>query len=58
MTDIDSGSLDGGYRQTKLVLELADRDFARTIAGALQDLVDPAPHALTLFEQGPGAWRI
>ena len=58
MTDTTSGSLDSAYRQTKLVLETEDRDFARTIAGALQDLIDPPPHALTLFEQGPSNWRI
>ncbi len=58
MTDATSGSLDSAYRQTKLVLETEDRDFARTIAGALQDLIDPPPHALTLFEQGPSKWRI
>lgn len=47
----------------KLTCDVADRDVARTLAGALQELVMPAPHALTLFEQ-PGAdgaaatWRI
>lgn len=47
----------------KLTCEVSDRDTARSLAGALQELVMPAPHALTLFEQ-PGAagtaptWRI
>lgn len=47
----------------KLSCEIADRDAARSLAGALQELVSPVPHALTLFEQ-PGAdgatpaWRI
>lgn len=35
----------------KLALTVADRDLARSIAGVVQDLIDPAPQALTLFEQ-------
>lgn len=47
----------------KLTCDIADRDFARTLAGALQELVTEAPHALTLFEQpgadgAPSSWRI
>jgi ribosomal protein L11 methyltransferase len=47
----------------KLWCEIADRDAARSLAGALQELVSPTPHALTLFEQpdADGAapsWRI
>lgn len=47
----------------KLSCDLADRDAARSLAGALQELVTQPPHALTLFEH-PGAdgepptWRI
>ncbi len=47
----------------KLTCDISDRDAARSLAGALQELVVQAPHALTLFEQ-PGAngaaptWRI
>ncbi len=49
--------------QRKLVIETRDRDLARTLAGALQDLIDPAPDALTLFEEPgpapePATWRI
>lgn len=36
---------------------LADKDAAHTLAAALQDLLDPVPDALTLFEHGQG-WRI
>lgn len=48
---------------SKLTIELADREAARTLAGALQELVTLPPHALTLFEQpsgpdGPARWRI
>ncbi|MGD9785105.1 MAG: 50S ribosomal protein L11 methyltransferase [Hyphomicrobiaceae bacterium] len=43
---------------TKLVIDLADRGEAHTVAGALQDLVEPLPEALTLFESGGGGWRI
>lgn len=41
----------------KLVAVLDDRNFARELAGAMSDLVDPPPDALTLFEDGP-RWRI
>lgn len=49
--------------QRKLVIETRDRDLARTLAGALQDLIEPAPDALTLFEEPgpapePARWRI
>ena len=30
-----------------------DKDAAHTLAAALQDLIEPAPDALTLFEHGP-----
>lgn len=47
---------------TKFVLETADRSLAHQIAGALQDLIEPVPAALTLFEQpvagAPATWRI
>lgn len=46
----------------KITLSLASRDTARTVAGALQDLVEPLPDALTLFEEksetAPDGWRI
>lgn len=50
----------------KLALTIADRDLARSIAGAVQDLVEPPPQALTLFEEqaagdagaAPAGWRI
>lgn len=42
----------------KVVLEPTDRDLARRIAGALQELIDPLPDALTIFEQDAGSWRI
>jgi ribosomal protein L11 methyltransferase len=33
-----------------IVFELEDRDLARTLAGALQNLIDPPPEALSVFE--------
>ncbi len=42
----------------KLSLVTFDRDVARTLAGALQDLVEPPPEALTLFEAPADGWRI
>jgi len=41
----------------KLVAIVADRALARLVATALEDLIDPPPEALTLFEDGPN-WRI
>lgn len=42
----------------KLTLTTTDRDLARTLAGAIQDFVEPAPDALTLFEAPDEGWRI
>lgn len=42
---------------SKIVLVLADRTRAHAVSGAMQDLLEPAPDALTLFEDGP-RWRI
>jgi ribosomal protein L11 methyltransferase len=44
--------------QHKLSATTADRDTARTLAGALQDLAAPPPDALTLFEAPSDGWRI
>ena len=43
---------------SKIVIAHADRDAAYRIAGAMQDLMDPAPDALTLFEEPGSGWRI
>ncbi len=43
--------------QTVASLIVADKDHAHAIAAALQDLIEPTPDALTLFEHGTG-WRI
>jgi ribosomal protein L11 methyltransferase len=46
----------------KITLEVADRNLAHRTAGALENLYEPAPSALTLFEAvqpcGETAWRI
>ncbi len=42
----------------KLTADFSDRDLAYRAGGALQDLIEPAPDALTIFENGPGRWRI
>jgi ribosomal protein L11 methyltransferase len=47
----------------KLIAEVADRGQAMRIAGALQDLLEPPPDALTVFEsktgdEAPVRWRI
>lgn len=45
---------------SSIVIEIAERDHARTLAGALENLLDPPPDALSIFEsQGAGTpWRI
>ena len=55
MADTDTNGVPPA--QQKLVIDIVERDTARTIAGALSDLLVPAPDALTLFERGTG-WRI
>ena len=44
--------------QHKLVATTTDREAARALAGGLQDLVEPPPNALTLFEAGEDGLRI
>ena len=47
---------------SSVVFELGDRDLARTVAGVLQNLIDPPPEALSVFEadgtENLGPWRI
>jgi len=43
---------------SKLSWRTTRSDVARSIAGALENLVDPPPDAVTQFEEGPGAWRV
>ena len=43
---------------SKLTIDPVQRDVARSVFGALQNLIEPAPGALTLFEDGPGGWRV
>ena len=42
----------------KLAADFSDRNLAHHAANALQDFTDPAPDALTIFENGPGCWRL
>lgn len=43
----------------RITLAVATRDLAHTLAGAIQNLIDPPPAALTLFEAPEtGGWRI
>ncbi|MCB1505586.1 MAG: 50S ribosomal protein L11 methyltransferase [Hyphomicrobiaceae bacterium] len=42
----------------RITLSVDDRDAAHTLAGALQNLIDPPPAALTLFEEPGDGWRI
>ena len=42
----------------KLVADFGDRALAHATASALQDFAEPAPDALTVFENGPGHWRL
>jgi ribosomal protein L11 methyltransferase len=43
---------------TKLSVRTDEFDLARSIAGVLEESLDPPPDAVTLFEDGPSAWRI
>lgn len=42
----------------KVTADFTDRQLAYSVGNALQDFVEPPPDALTVFENGPGAWRI
>jgi ribosomal protein L11 methyltransferase len=42
----------------KFAADFNDRAQAHAIGNALQDLLEPPPDALTVFENGPGRWRI
>lgn len=42
----------------KLVADFSDRDLAHLAAATLQDFTEPAPDALTVFENGSGHWRL
>lgn len=42
----------------KLVADFSDRDLAHLAAATLQDFTEPAPDALTVFENGVGRWRL
>lgn len=42
----------------RIALTVDDRDRAHSLAGAIQNLIDPPPAALTLFEQPGAGWRI
>lgn len=42
----------------KLVADFTDRDLAYHAASALQDFTEPAPDALSVFENGPARWRL
>ena len=42
----------------KITATFTDRNLAHAIAGALQDLIEPPPDALTIFENGPSSWQL
>ncbi|MBX9684576.1 MAG: 50S ribosomal protein L11 methyltransferase [Hyphomicrobium sp.] len=42
----------------KVTAYFTDRQLAYRVGNALQDFVEPPPEALTVFENGPGAWRV
>lgn len=52
-----------GQQTHKLVADLPDRSQAHKLAGAIENFLEPAPVALTLFERpgidgGPAGWRM
>ncbi|MBA2126571.1 50S ribosomal protein L11 methyltransferase [Hyphomicrobium methylovorum] len=42
----------------KFAADFTDRSLAHATVNALQDFVEPPPDALTVFENGPGKWRV
>lgn len=42
----------------KLTADFTDRSLAYNASGAIQDLLEPPPEALTIFETSPGLWRL
>lgn len=42
----------------KVTADFSDRSLAMHAASTLQDFLEPAPDALTVFENGPDAWRL
>jgi ribosomal protein L11 methyltransferase len=42
----------------KLSLPTTEAALARALAGALENLIEPPPQAVTLFEDGTGGWRV
>jgi len=42
----------------KFAAHFDDRAFAYATGNAAQDLIEPPPDALTVFEDGPGRWRV
>lgn len=42
----------------KVTALFADRALAYATGNAMQDLLEPAPDALTVFEDGPDRWRV
>ncbi len=43
---------------SKLSVRTTTLAMARALAGALENLLDPTPDAVTQFEDGPDAWRV
>ncbi len=43
---------------TRVDLDAPDLDTARTLCGALEELLEPVPEAVTVFEAGPPAQRV
>lgn len=43
---------------TRVDLDAPDLDTARTLTGALEELLEPAPEAVTMFEAGPPAHKV
>lgn len=56
--DRDSAQKSLEFLMRKIFADFSDRDLAYRAGGALQDLIEPAPDAVTVFENGPGRWRV
>lgn len=43
---------------SKVTADFSDRQLAYRAGGTLQDFIEPAPEAMTVFENGIGCWRV
>lgn len=58
LSDTDASNELTQNRATILSAIISDRDLAYRLAGALENLIEPPPTALSLFEEAGDGWRV